>query len=116
MCRTQTHFDRLSGDVTLAILAGISKGVGFIRFDQRFEAERAIKMLNGTIPEGATEPITVKFANSPSSTKASLMAGTPTVTAAMASYLTAPQSTPTATQARRLLGPIHHPANRFRWV
>ena len=30
---------------------GISKGVGFIRFDQRVEAERAIAKLNGTIPE-----------------------------------------------------------------
>ena len=30
---------------------GISKGVGFIRFDQRVEAERAIANLNGTIPE-----------------------------------------------------------------
>lgn len=33
------------------------------------EAERAIQKLNGTIPDGATEPITVKFANSPSSNK-----------------------------------------------
>ena len=31
---------------------GLSKGVGFIRFDQRVEAERAITKLNGTIPEG----------------------------------------------------------------
>ena len=34
--------------------------MGFIRFDQRIEAERAIQKLNGTVPEGATEPITVK--------------------------------------------------------
>merc|ERR1711963_109089 len=47
-------------------ITGLSKGVGFIRFDQRVEAERAIQKLNGTIPEGATEPITVKFANNPS--------------------------------------------------
>lgn len=46
---------------------GLSKGVGFIRFDQRIEAERAIAELNGTIPKGSNEPITVKFANSPSS-------------------------------------------------
>ena len=80
---------------------GISKGVGFIRFDQRFEAERAIKQLNGTIPEGATEPITVKFANSPSSNKTVLPV------AAMAQYLA-----PT----RRFIGPVHHPASRFTWV
>merc|ERR1719245_796864 len=47
-------------------ITGLSKGVGFIRFDQRIEAERAIQKLNGTVPEGATEPITVKFANNPS--------------------------------------------------
>ena len=46
--------------------AGLSKGVGFIRFDTRGEAERAIDKLNGTVPQGATEPITVKFANNPS--------------------------------------------------
>lgn len=46
---------------------GLSKGVGFIRFDQRAEAERAIQELNGTVPKGGTEPITVKFANNPSS-------------------------------------------------
>ncbi|CAF4956628.1 ELAV-like protein 4 [Pieris napi] len=45
---------------------GLSKGVGFIRFDQRVEAERAIQELNGTVPKGASEPITVKFANNPS--------------------------------------------------
>ena len=52
--------DNISGGSKDANGAGISKGVGFIRFDQRVEAERAIAKLNGTIPEGATEPITVK--------------------------------------------------------
>ncbi|XP_051555785.1 ELAV-like protein 2 isoform X4 [Myxocyprinus asiaticus] len=45
---------------------GVSRGVGFIRFDRRVEAEEAIKGLNGQKPPGATEPITVKFANNPS--------------------------------------------------
>ena len=82
------------------------KGVGFIRFDQRNEAERAIKELNGRIPEGATEPITVKFANSPSSTKA--LGGTG------ATGLPINPITPYLSPARRLLGPIHHSAGRFR--
>ncbi|XP_058974583.1 ELAV-like protein 3 isoform X2 [Musca domestica] len=47
-------------------ISGLSKGVGFIRFDQRNEAERAIQELNGKTPKGYTEPITVKFANNPS--------------------------------------------------
>lgn len=80
---------------------GLSKGVGFIRFDQRCEAERAIKELNGTIPKNSTEALTVKFANNPSSNKAL----TP-----LAAYLT-PQT------ARRFAGPIHHATGgRFRFV
>ncbi|KAL1456318.1 hypothetical protein WDU94_001058 [Cyamophila willieti] len=43
----------------------ISKGVGFVRFNQHSEAAEALQALNGTIPPGATQPITVKFANSP---------------------------------------------------
>ncbi|XP_052897535.1 ELAV-like protein 3 isoform X1 [Anopheles moucheti] len=76
---------------------GLSKGVGFIRFDQRMEAEKAIKELNGTVPKGSTEPITVKFANNPSSTK---------TVPPLAAYL-GPQA------ARRFPGPIHHPTGRF---
>lgn len=88
----------------LSSFVGLSKGVGFIRFDQRSEAEKAIKELNGTIPKGLTEPITVKFANNPSNNKAF---------PPLAAYLT-PQ---TAAAARRFAGPIHHPTTgRFRSV
>lgn len=78
---------------------GLSKGVGFVRFDQRMEAERAIKHLHNTVPEGASEAITVKFANNPSNNAKAL--------APLAAYLS-PQ--------RRFPGPIHHPANRFRYI
>ncbi|KAF1461194.1 ELAV-like protein 2, partial [Spheniscus demersus] len=44
---------------------GVSRGVGFIRFDKRVEAEEAVRGLHGQKPLGAAEPITVKFANSP---------------------------------------------------
>ncbi|XP_018914695.1 ELAV-like protein 3 isoform X10 [Bemisia tabaci] len=81
-------------------MTGLSKGVGFIRFDQRIEAERAIQELNGTTPKNCTEPITVKFANNPSSSNKAL---TP-----LTAYL-APQA------ARRFGGPIHHPTGRFRY-
>jgi ELAV like protein 2/3/4 len=87
--------DGVQGSVT-----GLSKGVGFIRFDQRIEAERAIQKLNGTIPEGATEPITVKFANNPSNNAKAIPP--------LAAYL-APQA------ARRALGAALHPASRFRY-
>jgi len=81
---------------------GLSKGVGFVRFDQRHEAERAIKQLNGVVPDGSAEPITVKFANSPSSNKNYVI---PITTASMAAYLS-----PT----RRMMNAVHHPGNRFR--
>lgn len=45
-----------------------TKGVGFIRFDKREEATRAIIALNGTTPNGCTDPIVVKFSNTPGST------------------------------------------------
>jgi len=80
-------------------ITGLSKGVGFVRFDQRVEAERAIKHLHNTVPEGSSEPITVKFANNPSNNTKAL--------APLAAYLS-PQ--------RRFPGPIHHPANRFRYL
>lgn len=43
--------------------------MGFIRFDQRSEAEVAIQELNGYRIPGSTDPITVKFASCPSSTR-----------------------------------------------
>jgi len=79
-------------------ITGLSKGVGFIRFDQRVEAERAIQKLNGTIPEGASEPVTVKFANNPSNNTKAIPP--------LAAYL-APQA------ARRAFGAALHPAGRF---
>ena len=80
---------------------GLSKGVGFIRFDQRIEAERAIQKLNGTLPEGSTEPITVKFANNPSNNAKAMPP--------LAAYLAVPQA------ARRAFGAGGlHPAGRFR--
>lgn len=84
---------------------GLSKGVGFIRFDQRVEAERAIQELNGTIPKGSTEPVTVKFANNPSNNTKALPP--------LAAYLAAPQA---AAAARRFGGPIHHATGRLRYI
>ncbi|XP_035709258.1 ELAV-like protein 3 isoform X3 [Folsomia candida] len=80
--------------------------VGFIRFDQRVEAERAIQELNGTIPKGSTEPVTVKFANNPSNNTKALPP--------LAAYLAAPQAA--AAAARRFGGPIHHATGRLRYI
>ncbi|XP_022089197.1 ELAV-like protein 3 isoform X3 [Acanthaster planci] len=45
---------------------GRSRGVGFVRFDKRVEAERAIEALHDKTPEHGTDPLIVKFANNPS--------------------------------------------------
>lgn len=76
------------------------KGVGFIRFDQRKEAERAIAALNGTTPKGLPDPITVKFSNTPGQTTAA----TKIVQPSLPTFLN-PQLT-------RRLGAIHHPINK----
>ncbi|KAK4474577.1 hypothetical protein MN116_000719 [Schistosoma mekongi] len=52
---------------------GQSKGVGFIRFDQRHEAELAIQQFNGyRVSSMSDSPLIVKFANIPTSNKTSL--------------------------------------------
>jgi hypothetical protein len=40
-----------------------------VRFDQRIEAEMAINKLNNKVQDNMTEPLIVKFANSPTSIK-----------------------------------------------
>uniref|UniRef100_A0A8C4QBD8 ELAV-like protein n=1 Tax=Eptatretus burgeri TaxID=7764 RepID=A0A8C4QBD8_EPTBU len=79
-------------------VTGVSRGVGFIRFDKRIEAEEAIKGLNGQKPPGAAEPVTVKFANNPSQK---------TSQALLAQLYQSP--------IRRYPGPLHHQAQRFRF-
>uniref|UniRef100_A0A8C5QF19 ELAV like RNA binding protein 3 n=1 Tax=Leptobrachium leishanense TaxID=445787 RepID=A0A8C5QF19_9ANUR len=82
----------------LFLFLGVSRGVGFIRFDKRIEAEEAIKGLNGQKPLGASEPITVKFANNPSQKTGQ----------ALLTHLY-------QTTARRYTGPLHHQTQRFRF-
>lgn len=47
---------------------GVSRGVGFVRFDKRKQAELSIDALNNKVPglAGSVKPLTVKFANPPS--------------------------------------------------
>lgn len=78
---------------------GLSRGVAFIRFDKRSEAEEAITSFNGHKPPGSSEPITVKFAANPNQNK----------NVALLSQLY-------HSPARRFGGPVHHQAQRFRWV
>lgn len=63
------YFNQCGRIITSRILFnttnGLSKGIGFVRFDQRSEAELAIGKLNGRVPHGGNpnEPITVKYAS-----------------------------------------------------
>jgi len=64
-------FARFGAIITSKVLydeSGQSRGVGFVRFDRRADAESAINGLNNRIPDvnGAIKPLTVKFANPPS--------------------------------------------------
>uniref|UniRef100_A0A5F8G7C5 ELAV-like protein n=1 Tax=Monodelphis domestica TaxID=13616 RepID=A0A5F8G7C5_MONDO len=77
---------------------GLSRGVAFIRFDKRSEAEEAITSFNGHKPPGSSEPITVKFAANPNQNK----------NVALLSQLY-------HSPARRFGGPVHHQAQRFRY-
>ncbi|KAG9467375.1 hypothetical protein GDO78_015070 [Eleutherodactylus coqui] len=76
----------------------LSRGVAFIRFDKRSEAEEAIASFNGHKPPGSSEPITVKFAANPNQNK----------NMALLSQLC-------HSPARRFGGPVHHQAQRFRF-
>lgn len=81
------------------VVPGLSRGVAFIRFDKRMEAEDAIKGLNGQKPPGAAEPITVKFAANPNQAKNTQL---------LSQFY--------HTQSRRFGGPVHHQTQRFRSV
>ncbi|XP_004067598.1 ELAV-like protein 1 isoform X2 [Oryzias latipes] len=78
--------------------SGLSRGVAFIRFDKRSEAEDAVKHLNGHTPPGGSEPITVKFAVNPNQARNSQM-----------------MSQMYHGQSRRFGGPVHHQTQRFRF-
>ncbi|KAJ0065457.1 hypothetical protein NL108_010737, partial [Boleophthalmus pectinirostris] len=90
-------FSRFGRIITSRVLvdqaSGHSRGVAFIRFDKRSEAEDAIESLNGQTPPGTSEPITVKFAAAPNQAKNQM---------GSQSY-----------QSRRFGGAVHHQSQRF---
>lgn len=49
--------------------------LNFLRFDKREEAQEAINNLNGVIPEGGSEPLSVKIAEEHGKQKAAYYAG-----------------------------------------
>ncbi|CAD7668069.1 unnamed protein product [Nyctereutes procyonoides] len=92
-----SRFGRITNSrVLVDQTTGLSRGVAFVRFDKRSEAEGAITSVNGHKPPGSPEPITLKFAANPNQNK----------NVALPSQLY-------HSPARRFGGPVHHQAQRF---
>ncbi|KHJ98684.1 hypothetical protein OESDEN_01331 [Oesophagostomum dentatum] len=90
-------------------ITGLSKGVGFVRFDKKEEAELAIQSLNGTVPAGCVDQITVKFANNPATNTAkSVLQELEAVQQVAASNLMPLTLLSAAAPLRSAIGPIHH--------
>lgn len=53
----------ITSRVLVDTATGLSRGVGFVRFDKNTEAETAISALSGKSLHGASQPLLVKFAN-----------------------------------------------------
>lgn len=90
-------------------ITGLSKGVGFVRFDKKEEAEMAIQTLNGTVPPGCVDQITVKFANNPATNTAKSVLQELEAAQQVAASNLVPLSLLGATAPlRSAIGPIHH--------
>lgn len=77
--RLETIFGKYGKIVQKHILrdknSGSPRGVAFVRFDKREEAQEAIAALNNIIPEGGNEPLSVKVAEEHGKQKAAYYAG-----------------------------------------
>uniref|UniRef100_A0A8D9BCY5 Sex-lethal homolog n=1 Tax=Cacopsylla melanoneura TaxID=428564 RepID=A0A8D9BCY5_9HEMI len=58
-------------------ITGMPRGVAFVRYDKKDEAQNAIDTMNGTIPMGSSDPIGVKIAEEHGKQKAAYYAGGP---------------------------------------
>ncbi|KAK5975461.1 RNA recognition motif domain containing protein [Trichostrongylus colubriformis] len=99
-------------------ITGLSKGVGFVRFDKKEEAELAIQTLNGTVPAGCVDQITVKFANNPATNTAkSVLQELEAAQQVAASNLVPLSLLGAAAPLRSAIGPIHHAplATKYRY-
>ena len=64
----------ITSKILLDKATGLSRGVGFVRYDKHTEAESAIVALNGRHLAGSVQPILVKFANQAKTTNPGPMA------------------------------------------
>ncbi|XP_054267504.1 protein sex-lethal-like [Macrosteles quadrilineatus] len=56
-------------------ITGLPRGVAFVRYSRREEAQEAIKHLDGQIPEGGCDRLTIKVAEEHGKQKAAYLAG-----------------------------------------
>lgn len=56
-------------------ISGLPRGVAFVRYDKKSQADTAIRALHGTIPQGGTESLVVKVAEEHGKQKAAFYAG-----------------------------------------
>uniref|UniRef100_A0A0K0CWW1 ELAV-like protein 3 n=1 Tax=Angiostrongylus cantonensis TaxID=6313 RepID=A0A0K0CWW1_ANGCA len=99
-------------------ITGLSKGVGFVRFDKKEEAELAIQTLNGTVPAGCTDQITVKFANNPATNSVkSVLQELEAAQQVAATNLLPLTLLGASAPLRSTIGPIHHTplATKYRY-
>ncbi|CAF0726808.1 unnamed protein product [Brachionus calyciflorus] len=87
-----SYFSQCGRIITSRILTsssnGQSKGVGFVRYDQKHEAELAINMLNGKAPNGFNEPMLVKFASYPNEVNPKYLSSIPLTIGTSPNYIT----------------------------
>ncbi|XP_049875149.1 ELAV-like protein 1 [Pectinophora gossypiella] len=66
---TLERLNNLFGQFGVITNSRVSQGIGFVCFEQRGQAEEAIKNMNGSSPIPGAGAIVVKFANKPNSNK-----------------------------------------------
>lgn len=88
---------------------GLSRGVGFVRFDKNSEAETAITAMNGKMLPGSTQPLMVKYANQPK------QSGDQTASPADAAGSVASVTRRTASTYNTTGGPMRHTMANIRY-
>ena len=89
---------------------GLSRGVGFVRFDKNAEAETAISALSGKVLPGSTQPLLVKFANQPKGAQVP-----PVVPGAVGSIVPFQRRVPVGNNFSATGGPIRHSGANVRY-
>ena len=106
----------ITSRVLVDTATGLSRGVGFVRFDKNTEAETAISALSGKTLHGSAQPLLVKFANQPKSGQnASSSSSASSVAASNATSLSGRRSVGSSSFPSSTGGPIRHAIANVRY-